>query len=610
MDSFESLGLAEPLSAALASFGFAGPTPIQALAIPLLLARRDAFLESETGTGKTFAYLAPAFQALFSDPVAARRGSGEPGILVVAPTQELAVQIGREAEKLAKAAGLPLRAAVLLGGTPLDKLAAKLRERPDLVVGTLGRLGDLVSLGKLKLGSLSFLVLDEVDRLLAPETAESAMALVKGSPEGCARILVSATIPERFRAEMRPLLQRPAEPIVKGESVLSGSIEHWCFYCDGRKRLDFVRRFEAAVKPQRCLLFMSQAGRVEGAAERLASIGLPIAAIHAGLEKEERRVALERFAEGEIRYLLTSDLGARGLDIPSVSHIISLDLPEEPTVYTHRAGRTGRAGASGISIVLADMVELKRASKIATKGGFVFRCKVLESGAVYEPSPEDFFAAAEAAEDDRRATRLAESGPGERRAPRPRAPRSGDRDAPRPDRAPRPADRDAPSSDRQTQRADGGAPNVYRVSPKAEPGSPRVTRVAQKADRDSPRPARDSQRTGRDASRAYRDAPRPGRDSQRVERGSPRRGRDDRSYERGAPNSDRGARNYGRGAPSSGPRVPNSGRGAPDSGHRAPSYGKGAPHGGRPAPRRPFGPGAKPPRKGPKPGSDRGEGRS
>ena len=367
MDSFESLGLAEPLAAALSSFGFAAPTRIQALAAPLLLARRDAFLESETGTGKTFAYLAPAFQVLLSGIGTGRR-SGEPGMLIITPTQELAVQIGREADKLAAAAGLLLRTVVLLGGTPLDKQAAKLRERPDIVVGTLGRLVDLISVGKLKLASLRFLVLDEADRLFAPETEERALGLIKSTPDECARILVSATLPEKMRRAARPFLRDAVEPQAESDSVLSGNIEHWCFYCDGRKRLDFVRKFEAAVRPERCLVFMSAAARVELATERLASIGLPVAAIHGGMEKEDRRVAIDRFASGEVRYLLTSDLGARGLDIPAVSHIISLDLPDEPTVYTHRAGRTGRAGAKGVSIVLADGVELKRASKVATKG--------------------------------------------------------------------------------------------------------------------------------------------------------------------------------------------------------------------------------------------------
>jgi superfamily II DNA/RNA helicase len=413
MESFSSLGLAESLAQALASFGFAVPTQVQAEAIPVLLSRRDAIIESETGTGKTFAYLAPAFQLVSTLD---RKSSGEPGALIAAPTQELAVQIGREAERLAKAADLPLKTVVLLGGTPLDKQSAKLKAKPDIVVGTLGRLADLIALGRLHSSAFKMIVLDEADRLFAPETVELAEALIKCAPSACVRVLVSATIPEKQRRKMRPLLREAVEISPLGDTVLSESIEHWCFYCDGRKRLDFMRRFEAAIHPERCLLFLTMASRVEKVALALDHLGLPIAAIHSGMEKEDRRVALEQFTKGEVRYLLTSDLGARGLDIPGISHVVSLDLPEDgEVVYTHRAGRTGRAGAKGVSIVLADGVELKRASKIATKGGFVFRCKILEEGQVLEPTSEEFFARAGAAEDQRMAAKAAKLGGDEER---------------------------------------------------------------------------------------------------------------------------------------------------------------------------------------------------
>jgi superfamily II DNA/RNA helicase len=407
MEFFSRLGLAEPLATALASFGFETPTPVQIDAIPVILSRRDAIIESETGTGKTFAYLAPAFQLV---SVLERKGVGEPGVIVAAPTQELAVQIGRESERLAKAASLSLTTVVLLGGTPLEKQALKLKSKPEIVVGTLGRLADLVALGKLRTGALKVLVLDEADRLFANETEELAIALLKSAPPSASRVLVSATIPERLRKAMRPLLRDAVEICPEGDTVISGDIEHWCFYCDGRKRLDFARRFEAAVKPDRCLMFLSMATRVEKAALALAALGLPIGAIHSGMDKETRRVALERFSKGELRYLLTSDLGARGLDIPGITHVLSLDLPDEPTVYTHRAGRTGRAKAKGVSIVLADGVELARASKIATKGGFVFRTKVLEEGKVLEPTTEEFFGRAQAFEAQRMAAKAAHFG--------------------------------------------------------------------------------------------------------------------------------------------------------------------------------------------------------
>ena len=451
MDLFLELGLNEAVARGFSSLGFESPTPVQKLAIPALLAGKDLYLESETGTGKTFAYLAPAFSGL----VASRPESG-PAILVAVPTQELAVQIGREAEKLGKASGLELHTAVLIGGSPLDRQEAKLKSRPLLVVGTIGRLADFVTLHRLRTDSLRFLILDEADRLLAPEMEESALILLKATPRGCVRAMVSATLPPRTRAKAAPFMRDPQSLAVEADRpVLAGDIEHWCFYCDGRKRLDFLRRFEAAVRPERCLVFMSQASRVEHATEVLTELGLPIVGIHSHLEKEARRTALERFTEGKLRYLLTSDLGARGLDIPGISHVISLDLPEDETIYIHRAGRTGRAGSHGISVILADTVELGRASHLATKEGFVFRCKFLEGAEIFEPTPEEFFERAERAEGEKQKHRAAKD-----------SARSSDR---APGRGPRESERGsrAPSSSREPfgSREPKRRPAFWKIDP-------------------------------------------------------------------------------------------------------------------------------------------------
>jgi superfamily II DNA/RNA helicase len=457
MKSFSELGLDEALAAAMASLGFPGPTGVQERAIPAILTGRDILMESETGTGKTFAYLAPALQYC-----SAAQGRSNPLVLVAAPTQELAVQIGREAERLARAASIELRSVVILGGTPLSRQAGILHGGPSLVIGTLGRLADHVALGTIKTSSLRLLVLDEADRLLENETEDTVTKMIARVPRSCARVLVSATLPKRARERASPFLREPESISVEAErAVLAGDIEHWCFYCDGRKRVDFIRRFEAAVRPERCLVFLSTAARVASVAERLEAMGLPAASMQARDDKEERRVSLERFAEGKIRYLVTSDLGARGLDIPGISHVISLDFPEEPTVYIHRAGRTGRAGQKGVSVILADGVELRRASKLAVREGFVFRCKLLEVGKVWEPEPEDFFARVEAAEAERaehRAHRLAEGSTRFASGPAHGAQGRGD---PRDGRRPMP--RDASSRNARPHNAPSHNPQSYNA---------------------------------------------------------------------------------------------------------------------------------------------------
>jgi ATP-dependent RNA helicase DeaD len=410
MDSFSPLGLPENLAAALTSFGFAGPTAAQERAIPILLAGRDLLLQAETGTGKTFAYLAPGL-ALAAGKSPARG----PLLLVVCPTQELAVQVAGQAERLLAASGhtsTEQNPAVLalLGGSPLSRQETSLRRKPAVVVGTAGRLADLVRIGALKTASLNLAVLDEADRLFTPETEEAAAFILGKFPETCTRALVSATLSTRTKRLAAPFLRDPASTDLGGEGVLSSLIEHWAFYVDHRKRIDFIRRFDSVVRPERCLVFASRSDRAAQTVQRLIAEGLTADSILAKQDKEHRRVALDRFASGKVRYLVTSDLGARGLDVPGISHVLSLDLPEEPSVYTHRAGRTGRAGAKGVSVVLADGVELQRASRIAVRGAFVFRCKTLDSGALQEPPVEEFFSRVESAESEKSAYRAAHRG--------------------------------------------------------------------------------------------------------------------------------------------------------------------------------------------------------
>lgn len=405
MDTFSDLGLPPGIAAGLASLGFTDPTKVQKLAIPTILGRKDLFIQSETGTGKTFAYLAPAMANVMElDP------SRGPLVLVVCPTQELAVQVARQAELLVQASGLGMQVLSLLGGSPLSRQEAALKKKPHIVVGTPGRIHDLAAMRSLSLHRLSFLVLDEADRLFSKEYREELLSLTRMLPRTCVKILASATISASTRRLAADFMQGAAALDLLDEGVLSRDIEHWVFYVDHRKRLDFLRRLEAAVHPERCLVFASTGERVARAAERLDALGLPVDAILARQEKEHRRVSLERFEKGSLRYLVTTDLAARGLDIGRISHVISLDFPEDTSWYIHRAGRTGRAGEKGISILLADGHELRGASKIAVERNFVFRTKMLDSGQVVEPPVEDFFDMVEKGEEEKREYRAKRAG--------------------------------------------------------------------------------------------------------------------------------------------------------------------------------------------------------
>lgn len=397
MNEFSELGLAAELSAAFEALGFKNPTKVQRLAIPRILKKKDIFMQSETGTGKTFAYLAPAISSVLG--LSPSKG---PLIVVLCPTQELAVQVAKQAESMLDASHIPMKVLALLGGSPLSRQEDALKKKPHIVVGTPGRTGDLAKMRLLKLDNVSFVVLDEGDRLLSTEYRDQVQDILAASSPASCKILASATISPNTRKLAKVFMKDSESLDLLDEGVLSRDIEHWVFYVEHRKRIDFIRKLEAALKPEKCLVFASSGDRVARTAERLSELGLPADSILSKQEKEHRRVAIERFEKGSLRYLITTDLGARGLDISNISHIISLDFPEESSWYIHRAGRTSRAGKKGISIVLADAWELRNAAKIAVDRNFVFRTKVLEAGKILEPPVEDFFALVEKGEAEKR----------------------------------------------------------------------------------------------------------------------------------------------------------------------------------------------------------------
>ena len=390
MSDFSSLNIDERLCAALQSLNLTNPTEVQQHAIPLLLQRKDLAMQSETGTGKTLAYLLPIFQTLLG-ALPIHREDKWPKALVVCPTQELTVQVTRQATLLAQAASLDIKSLALLGGTHFSHQKEALKVHPDIIVGTPGRLADLVNMRFIDLFHLAFLVLDEADRLFSKEYVDPLEFLLAKAPKACVHVMASATIPEKTLHRASSWIPAPAVLELNHEGVLSDAIEHRVFYAGHRKKTAILTTRLNALRPSRCLIFASETYRVERIAERLADSGMKCASIVSRMEKQSRYSTIERFREGSLPILVTTDLAARGLDIPDISHVISLDLPEESNAYVHRAGRTGRAGKKGVSVVIADRIELERASKTAVKFGFVFRTKRLEYGQVIEPSVEDFF---------------------------------------------------------------------------------------------------------------------------------------------------------------------------------------------------------------------------
>ncbi len=375
--------------AALAKRGIVRPTPVQERVIPRVLAGDNVLFQSETGTGKTLCYLLPAFLRCLPPAKA------PPRVLVVAPTHELASQIKREAQILSADSGLDVKSTLFIGGAPLKRQVEALKEKPAIVIGGPARVIELVRLKKLDLRSVSLVALDEADRMLAPELRDSLAELLTLLSAEAVVAACSATVTAHHAKLLSAMLAKRQGASAESarfdtvtlppEDVLKRNISHWAFFSEGRDKTEALRRFIVAEKPAKLLAFTSIVGQVDGIASKLKFRGIPCAALHAKLDKIGRKKALDDFRSGRLKVLVTSDLSARGLDIADISHVVQLDVSENEDFFVHRAGRTARAGKSGINAVFGDEVELRRLARIEKRLGIVVYPKVLYGGVVRAP---------------------------------------------------------------------------------------------------------------------------------------------------------------------------------------------------------------------------------
>ncbi|MDR2630618.1 MAG: DEAD/DEAH box helicase [Spirochaetaceae bacterium] len=385
MESFASLGVSPGFIEKLTGRNIREPTPIQKLVIPSLLAGNNVLFCSATGTGKTFAYLLPLFQTLF-DSVPVERG---PELLVLAPTLELCSQIKKEADFLLEGGERRLKVNLVIGSANLDRqIDALKREKPRVIVGNPGRLLILVRMKKLRLGNLSALVLDEGDRLFAEELAGDTRELLAFINRDRQTTACSATLSSKSRDLLSPFMgEGPVFLETGGEEILRNRIEHWAFFCEERRKIQHLRSLLAAVKPKKVLVFSGRSGQLGNIVSQLQYHHLSVAGLYGDMDKKNRKEAIDGFRSGKIPILISSDLAARGLDIPDITHVIALDVPVEAGPYIHRAGRTGRAGKRGIMITIGDADEMRRLARLEKKLGITMYPKILYHGQVCSPEP-------------------------------------------------------------------------------------------------------------------------------------------------------------------------------------------------------------------------------
>jgi len=372
--TFTELGIPPALADALAKDNITEPMPIQIAALPALLAGKNAYLNSETGTGKTLAYLIPLLCRI--DPTLP-----EPQAMVLAPTHELAIQIQRVAIALIQNSGLPIRTILLIGGTALPRQLEKLKKKPHLVIGSPGRVRDLIAMKKLKPQSVRSVVVDEADRLLADESLASIRTILYSTPRTRQVIFVSATEHRTATASANTLAPN-LEMIRAGVAPVNPNIEHLYLVCEERDKPDLLRKLIHALNPERAIVFVHRNEKAEDIAATLAFHQLSASDLHGAYDKSERKKAMDDFRKGDTRILIASDIAARGLDIADVTHIFNVDVPSESKAYLHRVGRTARAGAKGHAISLMTEPELRLVKRFETELGIKMFRVIVQKGEV------------------------------------------------------------------------------------------------------------------------------------------------------------------------------------------------------------------------------------
>ena len=373
--TFADLNLPPALLAALARQQLSAPTAIQIAAWPVLLAGKDAYLHAETGTGKTLAYLLPIFCRLDVELAATQT-------VIVAPTHELAIQIQRQCCDLAQHAGWPLRILLLIGGTALARQLDKLKKKPQVVVGSTGRIRELLEMGKLKVPQLKHIVIDEADRMLREESLPDIRAIIQAAPPECQLIFASATV-EPVSNHLLATLAPELRMLQPSAAAVNENIEHFYVVCEERDKAEVVRKLFHALRPPRAMVFVHRNETAAQVASQLREQQIPVADLSGALNKVDRKQAMDDFRGAEVRVLIASDVAARGLDIKGVTHIFNLDVPTLSKAYLHRVGRTARAGAKGTAITLLTESEVKLIHRFETELGIVMERVRVRDGQVF-----------------------------------------------------------------------------------------------------------------------------------------------------------------------------------------------------------------------------------
>ncbi|WP_168626076.1 DEAD/DEAH box helicase [Cryobacterium sp. BB307] len=349
--TFAALGLGGNITRALDELGATSPFPIQAATIPFVLQGRDVLGRGKTGSGKTIAFGAPLVERLMENGGGKKRQQGrKPRALILAPTRELALQIDRTVQPIARSVGL--FTTQIYGGVPQHRQVTALQRGVDIIIGTPGRIEDLIDQGRLDLSEITITVLDEADHMCDLGFLEPVQRIIRQTADGGQKLLYSATLDTGVAALVDEFLVDPSVHEVAGEDQASSTIDHRVLLIDQREKRDIIEQLASGAG--KTLIFARTRAFAEQLADDLDDAGIPAVSLHGDLNQARRTRNLEKLTNGRVKVLVATDVAARGIHVDDISLVIQADPPDEYKSYLHRAGRTGRAGKPGTVVTLVN----------------------------------------------------------------------------------------------------------------------------------------------------------------------------------------------------------------------------------------------------------------
>ena len=369
INAFEKFKLSKELIKPLDALEYKEPTGVQEKVIPEVLFNKDLIVKSQTGTGKTGAFVIPLCERV-------KWEENDPQVLILSPTRELVIQIGEDVKNIGRYKRL--KGVSVYGKAPFKDQAQELKGKTHIVIGTPGRVLDHIDRGTFNTSNIKYLVIDEADEMLNMGFIRQVEGIIRRIPKKRVTMLFSATIPEEIRELCSKHLKRPVNIEVESSGLVVDRIENILFRVNGEKKLKYLRMLLAKEKPETAVIFCRTKENVDVEYDYLKSLGYSVDKIHGGMLQKDRISTMEKFKKGDFRILIATDIAARGIDVEGITHVINIDVPLEKEAYVHRIGRTARAGKSGKAITFVTPYEDRFLNDIEEYIGFKIPEKSLE----------------------------------------------------------------------------------------------------------------------------------------------------------------------------------------------------------------------------------------